>query len=76
MSHHVLTVSQGPGGARDIKNETLKLDLIALPQVPTFYFRASFNLHSARLTIGCWQSGLLFMLSITHLFGRVQLVMG
>lgn len=36
MSHHVLTVSQGLGGVLDVKNETLKLDLIALPQVPTF----------------------------------------
>ena len=38
MFHHVLTVSQRLGGARDVKNETLKLDLIALPQVPTFIF--------------------------------------
>ena len=38
MPHHVLTVSQRPGGARDVKNETLKLDLIALPLIPTFIF--------------------------------------
>ena len=38
MSHHVLTVSQRPGNAHDIKNETSKLDLIFLPQISTFIF--------------------------------------